>query len=216
MKTIELILSKMNILYHSVFFVEIGASDGIYNDILYPYITKHDWEGVLIEPNQDMFLKLIDNYTGYYKLYFENVAISKNYGTQELFKVSTVTKEITKHISSLDKINLIRHRISEDNIVSTPVECVPYEHIIKKYFINKYDILYLNTEGYNRIILSQVVRCNPIPKIIIFENIRSLDEEVKAIEELLSRYNYNVIKTKTHNYHYRHENNFTNSSNIEE
>jgi FkbM family methyltransferase len=217
MKTIELILSKMNILYHSVFFIEIGASDGIYNDLLYPYVTKHDWEGILVEPNRDMFLKLADNYAGYYKLYFENVAVSKNYGTQEFFKVLNINKEISKHISSLDKINLIRHRIPEEDITSIPVECVPYEHLLKKYFVKKYDILYLNTEGYNRIILSQVVRCEPMPKIIIFEYVRSLDEEVKEIEELLSRYNYNVIKTKTHNYHYKNgEKNIINSSDIEE
>jgi hydroxymethylpyrimidine pyrophosphatase-like HAD family hydrolase len=209
----------MNILYHSVFFIEIGASDGIYNDLLYPYITKHDWEGILVEPNRDMFLKLINNYNGYYKLYFENIAVSENYSRKNLYMVNydKYKRELTKHISSLDRTNLIRHKVPERDIISKEVECVPYDHLLKKYFVKKYDILYLNTEGYNRIILSQAVRCNPTPKIILYETERRLNEEVQEIENLLSRYDYNIIKTKTHNYHFKNEKtNINSSSNIEE
>ena len=58
-------------------FVQVGANDGSFVDPIRPYIVECGWRGILIEPQPDVFEKLVSNYADYKEqLAFENVAIS--------------------------------------------------------------------------------------------------------------------------------------------
>ena len=60
-----------------VFFVEIGANDGIDFDPIYQAVIKKKWSGVYIEPQKSVFLKLQSNFQGRENIFFENIAITK-------------------------------------------------------------------------------------------------------------------------------------------
>lgn len=73
----------------SVFFVEIGACDGVSGDPIYHKAIRYNWSGLLIEPISASFQKLQQNYTTNPNVVFENVAISQNTGIRTMFFEST-------------------------------------------------------------------------------------------------------------------------------
>jgi len=57
-------------------FIQIGANDGITSDPIYHNITKYKPNGILIEPQREVFNTLINNYKNNENLSFFNFAIS--------------------------------------------------------------------------------------------------------------------------------------------
>ena len=47
--------------HSDVFFIQIGAHDGLTNDKLHCLVRAHQWRGVLVEPVQGLFAKLAAN-----------------------------------------------------------------------------------------------------------------------------------------------------------
>jgi hypothetical protein len=69
-------------------FVQVGANDGVYGDPLRAYIERHHWRGILVEPQPDVFARLVENYRGSCdNLIFENVAISPDEHILRLYRV---------------------------------------------------------------------------------------------------------------------------------
>jgi len=69
-------------------FIQVGANDGIYGDPLRAYIERHHWHGILVEPQPDVFARLIENYSGSREnLIFKNIAISPDQSTLRLYRV---------------------------------------------------------------------------------------------------------------------------------
>src|SRR5579872_1777190 len=56
------------------FFVQIGAHDGIANDCLFECVRQLGLRGLLVEPQREPFLALMENYKDCRNLTFENVA----------------------------------------------------------------------------------------------------------------------------------------------
>src|SRR6266700_5808911 len=72
-----------------VFFVQIGANDGMHGDPLRSLILKHaSWGGILVEPVPYAFERLKKNYAGRSNLHFENVAVSDCAGFMPFYYVS--------------------------------------------------------------------------------------------------------------------------------
>jgi len=95
-----------------IYFVQIGANDGIYNDPLYKYIRRDKWKGVLIEPQKKIFNRLRNNYKNVEGIFFLNAAIDCKSGARPLYKISFTDADWASGLSSF-----IREKL-EDNINS--------------------------------------------------------------------------------------------------
>ncbi|MFM7683833.1 MAG: hypothetical protein ACKO7P_13995, partial [Bacteroidota bacterium] len=71
----NLLTNFVDKLPEDVFFVEIGANDGVDFDPIYQAVIKKKWSGVYIEPQKSVFMKLQSNFLGCENIYFENIAI---------------------------------------------------------------------------------------------------------------------------------------------
>jgi FkbM family methyltransferase len=63
-------------LHDGFFFVNIGANDGVVADPIYPFIKKHGWSGIAVEPVPHVFEQLERNYAHLDGVILENVAIA--------------------------------------------------------------------------------------------------------------------------------------------
>ena len=70
-----------------LFFVQIGAMDGVVDDPLREHVLASGWRGLLVEPLPDMFERLRANYAGREGLRFERTAIVDRSGPVEMFRV---------------------------------------------------------------------------------------------------------------------------------
>src|SRR3989338_9032362 len=81
-------LNELATVRQDVFFVEIGAMDGVSFDPLYAVAKKHGWRGLLVEPLPDLFAKLKENYSGVAGVSFENMAVAEEKGEKVMYRVS--------------------------------------------------------------------------------------------------------------------------------
>jgi FkbM family methyltransferase len=65
-------------LHDDFFFVNVGANDGVMNDPIYPFVVKHGWRGIAIEPVPHVFAQLAVNYRNLPGVALEQVAIAES------------------------------------------------------------------------------------------------------------------------------------------
>ena len=154
--------------------VQIGANDGISHDHLHNIIKKYSLESLLLEPIEKYFFDLKNNYSNYKNVRIENSALSVNNEILFLHKVNP--KYFNKYgtlssgISSFYKDHLVKHGIKEKHIIKEKVNQISFNELLKKYNINSFDLLLIDTEGYDyRIVNDFFLKIKKIKPIIIFE-----------------------------------------------
>ena len=160
-----------------LFFVEIGAMDGLRHDALYSHIAANpQWSGLLVEPLPDMFDRLKATYSKHKNLTFENVAITEAEGTTEISRipateVGTSTPEWADGISTLKPSE---HILGQDPslsqyAVTETIATTTLRQLFSKHDIRNIDIFQSDTEGYDKVIFDQLWETGLRPSIIKVE-----------------------------------------------
>jgi len=131
-------------------FLDIGAHDGITFSNTYFFEKERGWTGICIDPNPDVFQKLIANR----HCICENCAIA----TEEK---QLIYRKVNGHYFSemlggilefmdaehIERINKEIATHAECSIEDIPVECKRLDNLLNKYGVNEIDYLSLDTEG---------------------------------------------------------------------
>jgi FkbM family methyltransferase len=154
--------------------IQIGANDGTSHDHLHNIIKKFKLESLLLEPIKKYFLDLQNNYSNYDNVRLENSALSTNNEILFLYKVdpehSTKYGTLSSGISSLYKEHLIKHGIKEKHIIQEKVNQISFNELLRKYSVSGFDLLLIDTEGYDcQIVNDFFLKIKKIRPIIIFE-----------------------------------------------
>ena len=194
-----------------VFFVEIGAMDGVAFDPLYDAVLKHHWRGLLVEPLPDLFTQLSRTYAGREGIILENVAIAETPGSLTMTRVKPdavaqgLVPSWAKGMSSLfeDRNGLAGHRISGEDfekirphIVRETVRCDTLDNILRKHDVAKIDILQIDVEGYDYHVLKQVDFSRFRPTVIRMEWCNLPQEEKQSSRDLLRRWGYRMAEVE--------------------
>jgi len=198
---------------NNLFFVQIGANDGMINDPFYKFIRRDKWHGLLIEPQRKVFEELKNNYSKYKRLIFENVAITDKDEVKKLYKISFSDSRRATGISSfllndLQKIidtgyaeiiakeeNIILPTNKEKWITTEDVQCLNLKSLLVKYKITKVDLLAIDTEGYDYEIIKTIPFNTLKPQVIIYEHTH-FNESVKIeCSNFLSNLGYKLKAT---------------------
>lgn len=181
-----------------LFFVEVGAMDGINHDSMYKHIVRNTgWRGLLVEPLPDMFEKLKDNYAGRANLLFENSAITNEDGGAEITRIppENVGRDCPGWADGISTLRPNIHIIGQrDDLkpyaVTEPVKTTRFETLVKKYGITEIDILQIDAEGYDKDIFDQVWEANFRPGIIKLEINYLTSVEIKDLSYFLEANGY--------------------------
>lgn len=168
-----------------IFFVQMGAMDGITDDFVFPLIKKYKWRGLLVEPREDKFQILKNNYKTLNNIKFANVAIDKEIKKRKIYFIKN--EDIIKYnlpdwvngISSFYKnqLSLVSHvphlyekakndkllhkKLEETNanltrnITSSLVDCWTLKKLFNNFKVKHVDILIIDTEGADFMIFEQ-------------------------------------------------------------
>jgi FkbM family methyltransferase len=150
-------LAIKSCLHPDFFFIQIGANDGVYADPIRSYVVQHRWRGILVEPSQEMFQRLVKNYEGY-PLQFENKAITDKSGQKVVMR---------KHPQDQGQISLMHNSNGE----SETVETITLYDLYRDRQVSGVDLLQVDAEGYDAKIVGQALNMGKHfrPKIIHFE-----------------------------------------------
>jgi FkbM family methyltransferase len=178
-----------------VFFIQIGAHDGLTYDPLRLFVERYHWRGILVEPQPKIFARLVENYKGIDSLIFENVAVASQEGTMTLYTFaenSNLPAHATMLASFKKEALLYNGHGYKGEIVETRVPTVPVEALLKKHNVTEVDILQIDTEGFDYEVIKMFDLSKLKPFIISYESILLSAADRRSCEELLSSHGYRL------------------------
>lgn len=178
--------------------IQIGANDGVSHDHLHSIIKKHRLESLLLEPIECYFLELKKNYHNFPNVKIENSALSVNNDISFLYKVnpeySKIYGTLSSGVSSFDKDHLIKHGIKAKHIVKEKVNQISFDQLLRKYNFNNFDLLLIDTEGYDCNIVSDFfIKIKSVRPFVVFEWSHIKNVELNDTLNLLIKNNYSFF-----------------------
>ena len=160
-------------------FIEIGANDGVAEDHLAPFVRRHRWRGVMVEPVPHVFERLRRNYEDVGGVALENAAIASHDGTAQFHILAPTGEAGRAGLDGGDLFGSLRPDSVEgiwsdfpelDRRLDTiEVPCMSFESLCRRHGIDSLDLLVIDTEGYDQEILAQVDIDGLRPRIVVYE-----------------------------------------------
>ena len=167
------------------YYLEIGTCDYTYKNLSSDYPDKI---GISVEPIKEYLDTLPDNNGRNIKV---NTGISEKNGTQEInFVYDTKTRKNKTDASgwkgrssfkSLNKLNIKQ----KDRFIKRKVKVITLKYLFKKYSVKNIHIMRVDTEGYDGIIINQLLNTKIRPSILIFEHLHLEKKELKNLRAKL-------------------------------
>ena len=213
------LINNLAIKEKEIFLLQIGAFDGITSDPIHHHIKNKNISGVLIEPIEYYYNKLVNNYKNInykFNLIFENIAITEELGYNYINWVNPnkirnkrLPNWYAGHSSFMNKhtpdLGGWGHKDVSEKL---KVKTMRFADLINKNKIEKIDIYQSDTEGYDVKILKQLDFNKFNPYIINIESNKLTNEEILYCKNLFEKNNYSHI-----NFYIPNENLIKNSNN---
>jgi len=184
-----------------VFFVQVGAMDGVTDDPIHDLVLKYGWRGILVEPIKDHFETLKRTYAGVEGLAFENAAIAERTGPGTMYRVPTQTvreKKLPQWALQASSFHLDRSDLGsaelKPHLVQETVACLTLPDLLAKHNVKELNVLQMDTEGYDFPLLGQLDFKKFKPQIINLEIVNMTKQELGQCKRLLDVQGYLYTK----------------------
>jgi FkbM family methyltransferase len=206
---LDLILQNYMQQHPDIFFVQIGANDGTTADPVTELIHKYQLRGLLVEPQPNMFKRLVENYQDQPQLAFENSLIAAQNGTENFYAIRDEGQHKLPmwcyQIASLDrnkmlslladqKQNLHLPANIESLIEAIPLPALTFQTLLEKHQVRQVDLLVIDTLGYDFEIIKMIPFNQIKPAIINFEHSLLPLEDQRECFEYLAKLGYSLIQ----------------------
>jgi FkbM family methyltransferase len=165
--SIQKILKKYAESHHDVYFVYIGANDGLTDDLIRRHIVEDGWKGILVEPIRSVFEHLKLNYKAYGGLIFENAAIADKEESRLFYIPRDETVGVLASFSR--EVVVSTPRGATQDLIVEEVQCTTIDKLLRKHGTEKLDLILIDTEGADWEIIKSLSFDEFRPSIIIFE-----------------------------------------------
>jgi FkbM family methyltransferase len=174
-----------------IFFVQIGANDGVRWDPVRPMIGK-GWSGLLVEPHPEIFQKLKANYASYPDFLFECAAITETDGETTL--CCPVGTSNNTAASSMDGNAVATNLTAGASIKRIKVKAMTLPTLFETHHVKQMDLFLVDTEGFDGPILLQLLEKTKMrPPIIQFEHVLMNQIEYGIYCDMLTREGYALL-----------------------
>jgi FkbM family methyltransferase len=155
-------------------FIQVGVFDGVIADPLHKYIGRHDWRGVLVEPQARAAGQLRDRYRGNDRIAVLQAALDSSGQTRTLFTIASgAAPAWAGGMASFDRRTISKHSDLipglETMIGEETVKCVSFDDVFRLLPAGGLDLLQIDTEGADAHILSMFPFDRVRPAIIHWE-----------------------------------------------
>ncbi|HZM03558.1 MAG TPA: FkbM family methyltransferase [Candidatus Saccharimonadales bacterium] len=176
--------------HENFFFVQIGAHDGISYDPIRAYILEYKWQGILVEPQRQMFDSLQQNYKESSHLILENCAITPADGPIHLYR----PKQRRKGETEPDTLATILQNQWGGDLESEKVAGLTLASLLQKHHVEHLDFLQVDAEGFDDQIVKQALDLPEElkPRLIHFEIGWLPPKRIVALYQELTRHGYRI------------------------
>lgn len=208
---LEAALSKRD----GVFFIQVGANDGLTSDPIRNLILKHrSWKGICIEPVPYLFDRLKQNYAHRDGLIFENVAVSATAGVQPFYHVSVGAGDALglplphwfEGLGSFSREHVAKHMdgVLNDYIVESLVTVATMSEVLDRHQVRRIDLIQVDTEGHDYEVIKLIDLQKYRPTVVHFEHAHlsaqdraQLYSRLRAAGFKLHIYEYDTLALKS-------------------
>jgi FkbM family methyltransferase len=195
-----------------VFFVQIGAHDGVSADPASQQIRKYsNWRGILVEPQPESFEQLVANYHNNERFTFEQAAIGIQDGTTPFYTVTDEIADLTfwlpqsasfdrEHVKGalyywkyVQKVDSIPDDF-ESIIKTLQVPTLTMASLLNKHKVERVDLLALATPGFDFDLIETFPFERFTPPIICFEYLTLSRQKREACLRFLEKKGYGVSR----------------------
>lgn len=189
-----------------VTFVQVGANDGVVNDLLHPFLDRSDPRGILIEPQAMPFQKLHARYGDRDRLFLLQAAIDRQAGSRTLYRCreDLVVGEAATFLSGLasfDRSHVIKAYVRharrlglgehpDQAVVGEVVSTVTLNDALDHHGFDRCDLLVIDTEGHDFEIIRTIDFSSIRPLVLIYEHIHLRGADRLACWQLLQMNGY--------------------------
>jgi FkbM family methyltransferase len=178
-----------------LFFLQIGAHDGVCDDPLRKYVTRYHWRGLLVEPQPKVFARLVENYRGEPQLRFENAAVAERDGTRTLYAIPEGVEVSAATCLATFNPQVLRDRVGyRVPIEELTIPALSLPTLLGKHGVGRVDLLQIDTEGYDYEILKTVDFEKVRPTVIHFEHLLLSQLDKLDCFRLLARHGYRLSR----------------------
>ncbi len=164
-----------------VYFVQIGANDGVQGDPIHELLLEFpSWRGLFVEPVPFVFERLRKNRPDVERFQFDQVAVSDSSGSVPFFYVDESAKAALgtslpvwfDQLGSFDPKHILSScgNAVRSYIVECKIQTVTLMELFERNQISKIDLLHVDTEGNDWKILSQLDFSVIRPRVVLFEH----------------------------------------------
>ncbi len=174
--------------------VQIGANDGIHDDVFYPLINKLPWQCLMVEPNTYVITALKKNHEdSVANITFENCGIGDESGSKTLYWCRELPS-----VASFFKQHVEKHTAGKGvAILEETVPVLTFNDLLAKHpEFRTANLLLLDTEGYDGVILLSIDFSKFKSDMIIFENVHIGSRQLEEVYRLLNSLEYSLYKDK--------------------
>lgn len=159
-----------------VFFVQIGAHDGLTGDHIHPVALSHGWRGLAVEPVPPLYRRLEMNYRGT-GVRAVNAAVGESDGRLTFYSLrpdaDPALPDWYDQIGSFRRDVVLSHADAipdiAERIEPIEVECLTLSTLLARYRVERIDVLLIDTEGYDLVVLREVDFARYGPRLVIYE-----------------------------------------------
>lgn len=183
------------------FCLQIGAMDGTTTDHMHRYLTRLDWQALLVEPVPEYFAQLQKTYAARPNVRLANVVVADHTGEVPFYSVEPAAMAAGlvppwgRGASSLypDRTALGWESV-KPHVRTQNLPCLTLPDLLANYGIEKIDVLQIDAEGHDYRILKQLDFRKFNPFVINIEFVNLLPDEQEAVRALLSQNGYDHEK----------------------
>ncbi len=174
--------------------IQIGANDGSRFDPLSPWLETEDWHCLLIEPLPEFTAKLKAKYQSRSKISILQSAVGCQDEKLPLYRIDPATKNLPDWASGSSTLDQQRAQdllkslhLDETSLIEETVTVMSWHSILKHYGSISPDLVVMDTEGYDLMILNEILKTDQTPAVIHFEHACATnDERLKLYAQLLN------------------------------
>lgn len=183
-------------------FVQVGSNVAGFGDPIAPFLDSGTWSGVMVEPVEHIYHKLVENHGHNPMLAFENVAVSHMSGEQKFYFIDDSTGSgpfWSTGLGSFSRDVILKHEDSiphlRERIRTITVPCSTFSAICEKHQIDALDLIHIDTEGFDYEVLRQIDFDALHPKVVLFEHKHLTREDIKDALGLMAEKGYLTART---------------------
>jgi FkbM family methyltransferase len=181
--------------------LQVGAYDGVSNDIIHALLANPHVRGVLLEPQPGPFALLQQRWDRVSRIVPVRAALADTTGERPLYVIADAFKH--KHPFPDQVSSFYRSRVesacsryvwrpSSDFIASVQVPTIDWQTLVRRY--GRFDLVAIDAEGYDAEILKQIDMNASPPDIILYEHVLLPRRVQKRCRQLLTSNGYSVTQ----------------------